>query len=101
MLFIDLDVTQSFSTTNFNERTQVPQARNLRLTGRQVHGFCPADDPERKPWHPGSPIPYAGRVFTDEVEAAVSSTLISATMGSEGVAMESSLFSRSSTFTFG
>ena len=62
-----------------------------REYSRQVHGsFRPADDPERKPWHPGSPIPYAGRVFTeDEVEAAVSSTIdFWLTMGSEGVAME-------------
>ncbi|MDA7677487.1 lipopolysaccharide biosynthesis protein RfbH [bacterium] len=71
----------------------------LRLTreySRQVHGaFRPADDPERKPWNPGSPVPYAGRVFTeDEVEAAVSSTLdFWLTLGSEGVAMEKELAS--------
>ena len=52
----------------------------LRLTreySRQVHvGFRPAGDPERHPWEEHSPIPYAGRVFTeDEVEAAVASTL--------------------------
>jgi CDP-6-deoxy-D-xylo-4-hexulose-3-dehydrase len=40
----------------------------LRLTREyslQAHAaFRPADDPERKPWEPGTPIPYAGRVFT-------------------------------------
>ena len=69
----------------------------LRLTreySRQVHGsFRPAADPERKPFQSGSPIPYAGRVFTeDEVEAAVSSTLdFWLTLGSEGAAMEKEL----------
>ncbi len=69
----------------------------LRLTreySRQVHGaFRPGADPERTPWQAGSPIPYAGRVFTDdEVEAAVSSTLdFWLTLGSEGAAMEKEL----------
>ena len=38
----------------------------------------PTSDSARRPWTPGSPIPYAGRVFNDdEVVAAVSSTLTS------------------------
>lgn len=69
----------------------------LRLTreySRQAHGaFRPATDPDRKPWEPGTPIPYAGRVFTeDEVEAAVSSTLdFWLTLGSEGEAFQREL----------
>ena len=69
----------------------------LRLTreySRQAHAaFRPASDPERKPWEPGTPIPYAGRVFTeDEVEAAVSSTLdFWLTLGSEGEAFQREL----------
>ncbi|MFN9622746.1 MAG: lipopolysaccharide biosynthesis protein RfbH [Cyanobacteriota bacterium] len=61
---------------------------------RQVHAtFRPAVDPARQPWKEGSPIPYAGRVFTeDEVEAAVSATLdFWLTLGSEGAAMEREL----------
>ena len=55
--------------------------------------FLPADDPLRKAWTEGSPIPYAGRVFTaEEVEAAVSSTLdFWLTLGVEGAAMEKEL----------
>ena len=58
-------------------------------------GFRPAGDPERIPWQPGSAIPYAGRVFTeDEVEAAVSSTLdFWLTLGKEGDAFQSELAS--------
>jgi CDP-6-deoxy-D-xylo-4-hexulose-3-dehydrase len=69
----------------------------LELTreySRQAHGaFRPAADPQRKAWQEGSPIPYAGRVFTeDEVEAAVSSTLdFWLTLGSEGAAFEKEL----------
>ncbi len=69
----------------------------LRLTreySRQVHAsFRPAADPERQPWQPGTTIPYAGRVFTeDEVEAAVSSTLdFWLTLGTEGEAFQSEL----------
>ena len=69
----------------------------LRLTreySRQVHGaFRPAADPDRKPWQVGQPIPYAGRVFTeDEVEAAVGSTLdFWLTLGSEGEAFQKEL----------
>ena len=69
----------------------------LRLTreySRQVHaGFRPAADPERKPWQPGTPIPYAGRVFTEEeVEAAVGSTLdFWLTLGKEGDAFQQEL----------
>jgi len=48
-----------------------------REYSRQVHAsFRPAADPDRIPWQPGTTIPYAGRVFTEEeVEAAVGSTL--------------------------
>ena len=51
------------------------KAQILKLTreySRQCHSsFRPADDPLRQPWTKGTPIPYAGRVFTeDEVEAA-------------------------------
>lgn len=69
----------------------------LNLTrdyARQAHAaFRPAADPGRSTWLPGSPIPYAGRVFTeDEVEAAVSATLdFWLTLGSEGAAMENEL----------
>ncbi len=50
----------------------------------------PSDDEFRSKWEEGIPIPYAGRVFTeDEVEAAVSSTLdFWLTLGSEGSKME-------------
>ena len=50
----------------------------------------PRDDKFRSNWEKGSPIPYAGRVFTeDEVEAAVSSTLdFWLTVGSEGSKMD-------------
>jgi CDP-6-deoxy-D-xylo-4-hexulose-3-dehydrase len=73
------------------------KAEILRLTraySRQVHAsFRPAADPDRRAWQEGSPIPYAGRVFTeDEVEAAVSSTLdFWLTLGSEGAAFEREL----------
>lgn len=61
-----------------------------RLSHSQLR---PANDPERSPWVKGSPIPYAGRVFTeDEVEAAVSSTLdFWLTLGSEGEAFQKEL----------
>ena len=61
---------------------------------REAHAaYRPAADPGRTPWVQGSPIPYAGRVFTeDEVEAAVSATLdFWLTLGSEGAAMEQEL----------
>jgi CDP-6-deoxy-D-xylo-4-hexulose-3-dehydrase len=61
---------------------------------RQAHAtYRPAADPDRTPWAQGSPIPYAGRVFTEaEVEAAVSTTLdFWLTLGSEGAAMEKEL----------
>jgi CDP-6-deoxy-D-xylo-4-hexulose-3-dehydrase len=73
------------------------KAQILSLTREyslQAHAaFRPADDPQRKPWAEGSPIPYAGRVFTaDEVEAAVSTTLdFWLTLGVEGAAMEKEL----------
>lgn len=61
---------------------------------RRAHSaYRPASDPDRSSWAEGSPIPYAGRVFTeDEVEAAVSSTLdFWLTLGSEGSAMQKEL----------
>ena len=73
------------------------KAQILSLTreySRQAHAsFRPADDPLRRPWAEGTPIPYAGRVFTDdEVEAAVSTTLdFWLTLGVEGTAMEKEL----------
>lgn len=69
----------------------------LQLTreySRRAHAdFRPASDVDRQPWQEGSPIPYAGRVFTeDEVEAAVSSTLdFWLTLGKEGTAFEQEL----------
>ena len=66
----------------------------LKLTreySKKVHAsFRPANDEFRGKWESGHPIPYAGRVFTeDEVEAAVSSTLdFWLTLGSEGSLME-------------
>ena len=79
--------------------TSLPDLKDqiLRLTrdyARQAHAaYRPASDAERTPWLEGSPIPYAGRVFTeDEVEAAVSTTLdFWLTLGSEGAAMEKEL----------
>ena len=62
----------------------------------QAHAaYRPAIDPKRSPWTKGSPIPYAGRVFTEEeVAAAVSSTLdFWLTLGSEGSFMEKELAS--------
>jgi CDP-6-deoxy-D-xylo-4-hexulose-3-dehydrase len=73
------------------------KAEILALTrryAREVHAaFRPADDPLRSPWQQGSPIPYAGRVFTeDEVEAAVASSLdFWLTLGTEGAAFEREL----------
>jgi CDP-6-deoxy-D-xylo-4-hexulose-3-dehydrase len=73
------------------------KAQILNLTreySRHAHAaYRPADDPQRSPWQPGTPIPYAGRVFgDDEVEAAVSATLdFWLTLGSEGAAMEREL----------
>ena len=79
--------------------TSLPDLKDqiLRLTrdyARQAHAaYRPAAHAERTPWVEGSPIPYAGRVFTeDEVEAAVSTTLdFWLTLGSEGAAMEKEL----------
>lgn len=79
-------------TSNSELRKQI-----LKLTrqySRQVHAtFRPANDPDRQPWATDDPIPYAGRVFTeDEVEAAVSSTLdFWLTLGSEGTAFQHEL----------
>ena len=61
---------------------------------RLRHGaFRPAADPARPPWQEGSPIPYAGRVFTEEeVEAAVSTTLdFSLTLRKQGEAFQHEL----------
>ncbi|GDX73548.1 lipopolysaccharide biosynthesis protein RfbH [Cyanobium sp.] len=70
----------------------------LRLTreyARHAHrAFRPGWDPQRSAFDPErGPIPYAGRVFTeDEVEAAVGSTLdFWLTLGSEGAAFEQEL----------
>ena len=66
----------------------------LKLTrdySKKVHAqFRPDGDELRSKWERGMPIPYAGRVFTDdEVAAAVSSTLdFWLTLGSEGQKME-------------
>ena len=65
-----------------------------RTYARQAHAaHRPGNDPDRSAWQPGSTIPYAGRVFTeDEVEAAVGATLdFWLTLGSEGAAMEKEL----------
>ncbi len=73
------------------------KAQILSLTREyslQAHAaFRPANDPLRMPWTEGTPIPYAGRVFTpDEVEAAVATTLdFWLTLGVEGTAMEKEL----------
>ena len=75
------------------------KAEILRLTReysrRQHAAHRPGDDPDRDNWEQGSPIPYAGRVVTeDEVEAAVYSTLDCwLTLGPEGHAMEKELSS--------
>ena len=55
--------------------------------------FRPDGDDLRSTWIEGMPIPYAGRVFTEEeVEAAVSSTLdFWLTLGNEGRNMECEL----------
>ncbi|MCX5926730.1 MAG: lipopolysaccharide biosynthesis protein RfbH [Cyanobium sp. LacPavin_0920_WC12_MAG_63_22] len=71
----------------------------LRLTrtyAQEAHrAYRPGDDPLRSAYQPGQPIPYAGRVFTeDEVEAAIGATLdFWLTLGSEGAAMEQELAS--------
>jgi len=80
-----------------NKLAEVHRALALASTrqfSRLRHGALrPAADPAGTPWAEGSPIPYAGRVITeDEVEAAVSSTLdFWLTLGSEGAAMEKKL----------
>ena len=65
-----------------------------RKYSKEAHAsFRPGSDEERNKWAEGQPIPYAGRVFTeDEVSAAVSSTLdFWLTLGSEGMHMEKEL----------
>ncbi|MCP9916650.1 lipopolysaccharide biosynthesis protein RfbH [Cyanobium sp. ATX 6F1] len=76
---------------------QALKAQILDLTREyalQVHAsFRPASDPLRPSSNGSGPIPYAGRVFTeDEVEAAVSSTLdFWLTLGKEGEAFQNEL----------
>ena len=73
-------------------KSEIP--RLTREYSLLVHGsFRPADDPQRQYWDPGSTIPYAGRVFTeDEVEAAVSATLdFWLTLGQEGESFQKEL----------
>jgi len=76
---------------------QVLKQKIIQLTkeySRQAHAsFLPANEPNRQPWKPGNPIPYAGRVFTeDEVAAAVDSTLdFWLTLGKEGEAFQKEL----------
>lgn len=55
--------------------------------------YRPGTDPSRKKWKIGDPVPYAGRVFTeDEVESAVSSTLdFWLTLGTEGDSFQKEL----------
>ena len=66
----------------------------LKLTrdySKKVHAqFRPDGDEFRSKWERGMPIPYAGRVFTDdEVAAAVSSTLdFWLTLGEHGKSFE-------------
>ena len=73
------------------------KAEILRLTrdySRQGHrGFRPATDPSRAADDPDGPIPYAGRVFTEEeVAAAVAATLdFWLTLGPEGEAFQHEL----------
>lgn len=65
-----------------------------REYARQAHAsYRPGSDIERANWNVGNPIPYGGRVFTeDEVEAAVSTTLdFWLTLGNEGKCMQSEL----------
>jgi CDP-6-deoxy-D-xylo-4-hexulose-3-dehydrase len=85
---------------NFEPMSKSPpelKAEILRLTREYstlVHtGQRPGDDFTHAPWAPGQTIPYAGRVFTtDEVEAAVGSTLdFWLTLGPEGEAFEKEL----------
>lgn len=73
------------------------KAEILRLTreySRLMHSAQrPGDDPARVAYVPGTTVPYAGRVFTeDEVEAAVGATLdFWLTLGPEGEAFEKEL----------
>lgn len=73
------------------------KAEILRLTreySRLMHGQQrPGADPTRPAYVPGTTVPYAGRVFTeDEVEAAVGATLdFWLTLGPEGEAFEKEL----------
>jgi len=70
--------------------TEALKNQILRLSreySRKVHkAFRPAADTQRQPWEPGTTIPYAGRVFSEEeVAAAVSATLdFWLTLGHEG-----------------
>ena len=79
--------------------TSLPDLKDqiLSLTrdyARRAHAaYRPANDRDRTSWEEGSPIPYAGRVFTEnEVEAAVSATLdFWLTLGQEGDALQREL----------
>jgi len=67
-----------------------------REYSKQAHASSrPGDDAGRQPWQQGAPIPYAGRVFTEEeVVAAVDSTLdFWLTLGREGEAFQRELSS--------
>ena len=88
-------------TSPLSRVTSLPdlKAQILSLTrdyARQAHAsHRPASDATRTAWAEGTPIPYAGRVFTeDEVEAAVSATLdFWLTLGAEGEAFQNELAS--------
>jgi len=75
------------------------KAKILELTRqyalRKHSAYRPGKDPLRTPWSNNFPIPYGGRVFTeDEVVAATSSVLdFWLTLGTEGVALEEELSS--------
>jgi CDP-6-deoxy-D-xylo-4-hexulose-3-dehydrase len=82
----------SMSPTPDELKTQILEL--TREYSRQVHAqLRPATDPLRPAHAPNDPIPYAGRVFTeDEVEAAVASMLdFWLTLGKEGEAFQQEL----------
>ena len=83
---------ESIEPTPFELRKEI-----LRLTyeySKKVHSSNRSgSDPNRKSWIQGNPIPYAGRVFSEEeVQAAVASTLdFWLTLGDEGNAFQKEL----------
>ena len=82
------------TNTAFSQILKSGLLANTREYSKLAHqNNRPGGDPLRPQYPPGQPIPYAGRVFTeDEVEAAVSSTLdFWLTLGPEGEAMEKEL----------